>query len=125
VSETKYDEIPRYDTLNDVEFRSKDGPYYMVADADAKLATLANELLAANMAWSNKCEENATLRKALDSALETCKGIVDSDWRKWEELASPEEYERWSKSRANHTAVNIRAALIAASAHEPQKENAN
>ena len=189
-------EIRRYDTFNDVEFPSTDGPYYMVADADAKvseleqqvkaarellaeyrkrvtwaatsdsklqipedlrdqyynapaigrfdnpttyvrylieriagqaakLAALANELLAANMAWSNKCEENATLRKALDSALETCKGIVDSDWRKWEELASPEEYERWSKSRANHTAVNIRAALIAASAHEPQKENAN
>ena len=24
------------------------------------------------------------------------------DWRKWEELASPEEFVRWAKSRANH-----------------------
>ena len=58
-------EIRRYDTFNDVEFPSTDGPYYMVADADAKLATLANELLAANMAWANKCEENAALTAKL------------------------------------------------------------
>jgi len=32
----------------------------------------------------------------------TLHGIVDADWRKWEELASPEEFVRWAKSRANH-----------------------
>ena len=32
----------------------------------------------------------------------TLHGIVDADWRKLEELASPEEFVRWAKSRANH-----------------------
>lgn len=32
----------------------------------------------------------------------TLQGIVGADWRKWEELASPEEFVRWAKSRANH-----------------------
>lgn len=32
----------------------------------------------------------------------TLQGIVGADWRKWEEPASPEEFVRWAKSRANH-----------------------
>jgi len=36
-----------------------------IAGQAAKLAALANELLAANMAWSNKCEENAALTSKL------------------------------------------------------------
>ena len=28
--------------------------------------------------------------------------IVDSDWRTWQDLASPEEFEQWVKRRANH-----------------------
>lgn len=32
----------------------------------------------------------------------TLQGIVGADWRKWEELASPEEFVRWAKSQANH-----------------------
>lgn len=40
-------------------------------------------------------EENRRLREVLQS-------IVDADWRKWHELASPEEFVRWAKSRANH-----------------------
>lgn len=33
---------------------------------------------------------------------ETLQGIADADWRKWEELATPEEFVRWAKSRAMH-----------------------
>lgn len=33
---------------------------------------------------------------------ETLEGIANADWRKWEELASPEEFVRWAKSRATH-----------------------
>lgn len=33
---------------------------------------------------------------------ETMQGIVSSDWRRWEELASPDEFVRWAKARANH-----------------------
>lgn len=44
-------------------------------------------------------------------ALETCKGIINADWRKWDELASPEEFERWVKSRANHMATALQEAL--------------
>lgn len=40
--------------------------------------------------------------------LETLQGIADADWRKWEELASPEEFVRWAKSRANHMIARIR-----------------
>lgn len=33
---------------------------------------------------------------------ETLRGIVEADWRKWEELARPEEFVRWAKARATH-----------------------
>lgn len=33
---------------------------------------------------------------------ETLRGIAEADWRKWEELASPDEFVRWAKSRAMH-----------------------
>ena len=39
------------------------------------------------------------------AAVETLHGIRDADWRKWDELASPEEFVRWAKSRANHAAM--------------------
>lgn len=47
-------------------------------------------------------EENRRLRETLQS-------ILDADWRKWEELASPDEFVRWAKARANHalTAPNV------------------
>jgi hypothetical protein len=38
-------------------------------------------------------------------AVETLHGIRDADWRKWDELASPEEFVRWAKARANHAAI--------------------
>ena len=40
-------------------------------------------------------EELARLR-------ETLQGIADADWRRWEELATPDEFVRWAKSRAAH-----------------------
>ena len=43
-------------------------------------------------------EENRRLREVLQS-------IVDADWRKWHELAAPEEFVRWAKSRANHALI--------------------
>ena len=56
-------------------------------------------------------------RKAIEMALETMEGIVNSNWRKWEELASPEDFERWVKSRANHCAEAIRQVLA-----QPEQE---
>ena len=49
--------------------------------------------------------------EALKLALEAAEGIASCDWRKWEELASPEEFERWVKSRAIHMATALREAL--------------
>lgn len=49
--------------------------------------------------------------EALKLALETSEGIVNADWRKWDELASPSEFERWAKSRANFMATILREAL--------------
>lgn len=34
--------------------------------------------------------------------IETLEMILAADWRKWEELASPDEFVRWAKSRANY-----------------------
>ena len=53
-------------------------------------------------------------RKAMEMALEWMEAIVNSNWRNWEELASPEEFERWVKSRANHSAVALRQAIAEA-----------
>lgn len=50
-------------------------------------------------------------KEALKLALETAEGIANSDWRKWEELASSEEFERWVKSRAMHMATALQEAL--------------
>lgn len=51
--------------------------------------------------------------------IETLEGIVNADWRSWEELASPDEFVRWSKSRVSHT-----LALIAQYAYpDPVRSN--
>ena len=55
--------------------------------------------------------------EALKLALEWMGAIVNSNWRNWEELASPEEFERWVKSRANHCAEALRLALA-----QPEQE---
>jgi hypothetical protein len=38
----------------------------------------------------------------IEQLRETLEGIVNADWRNWEELASPDEFVRWAKSRAQH-----------------------
>ena len=50
-------------------------------------------------------------KEAMKLALETAEGILNADWRKWDELASPAEFERWAKSRANFMATILREAL--------------
>ena len=50
-------------------------------------------------------------KEAMKLALETSEGIVNADWRKWDELASSAEFERWAKSRANFMATILREAL--------------
>ena len=37
----------------------------------------------------------------IEQLRETLEGILNADWRQWEELASPDEFVRWAKSRAN------------------------
>jgi chemotaxis response regulator CheB len=56
-------------------------------------------------------------REEAQQVLEGLENIAKSDWRKWEELADPKEFERWVKSRANHMAQTLRARL---SAPEPE-----
>jgi hypothetical protein len=53
-----------------------------------------------------------TDRELMQQALETAEGIVNADWRKWDELASPAEFERWAKSRANFMATALRERLV-------------
>lgn len=42
--------------------------------------------------------------------IETLEMILAADWRKWEELASPDEFVRWAKSRANYALSIINEA---------------
>ena len=58
------------------------------------------------------------MKEALKLALEAAEGIANSDWRKWEELASPEEFERWVKRRALHMSTTIKEALA-----QPEERN--
>ena len=48
--------------------------------------------------------------ETLDLMKETLEIIVAADWRKWEELSSPDEFVRWSKSRANHALSMLNAS---------------
>ena len=52
-----------------------------------------------------RCE----MEEEIETLRETLKSIVDADWRTWQELASPEEFVRWAKSRANHALVRHNA----------------
>ncbi len=54
--------------------------------------------------------------------VETLQGIVDSNWRAWAELGSPEEFERWAKSRANHAIAMIHK--VQDTVHAGQANNA-
>ncbi len=40
--------------------------------------------------------------EGIEHMRETLQGIADADWRRWEELATPDEFVRWAKSRAAH-----------------------
>ena len=40
--------------------------------------------------------------KELQRLRETLQDIADADQRRWEELATPDEFVRWAKSRASH-----------------------
>jgi len=62
-----------------------------------------------------------TKEEALKLALETAEGFTNADWRKWKELASPDEFERWVKNRANHMIAIIKEAL-AQPAQEPEPD---
>ena len=52
-------------------------------------------------------EEEGDPVAAIKLMLETLRGIADADWRKWEELASPEEFVLWAKRRACHALAFI------------------
>ena len=56
-------------------------------------------------------------RSLLENVTETLEGMVNANWRNWEELSSPEEFERWVKSRANFLALALRESLA-----QPQQE---
>ena len=56
-------------------------------------------------------EQRDELLAALKVFQDQCEMMESANWRKWEELASPEEFERWVKSRATHMALQARAAI--------------
>lgn len=60
--------------------------------------------------------KKSELLEALTVLKAQCELMAASDWRKWEELASPEEFERWVKSRAAHMAVQASIAIAKAEA---------
>lgn len=84
------------DLLNLVCRIHRDGGHYIAKYGEAKAIADTDTVAAQNNADLDALQaDNARLR-------ETFQGIVDADWRKWEELATPDEFVRWAKSRANH-----------------------
>ena len=61
---------------------------------------------------------NQELLEAMTVIQSQCGSIAVSDWRKWGELASPEEFERWVKSRAAHMAEFACAAIAKATGEQ-------
>jgi hypothetical protein len=61
------------------------------------------------------------LEKQNADLVATLQGIANADWRTWEELASPHEFVRWAKARANHAIANAHADLKS-SPSEAQQE---
>ena len=61
---------------------------------------------------------NQELLEALTVIQSQFGSMAVADWRKWEELASPEEFERWVKSRAAHMAEFARAAIAKATGEQ-------
>lgn len=41
-------------------------------------------------------------KDTIERMRQTLLGIVEADWRHWQELADPNEFVRWAKARANH-----------------------
>jgi len=54
---------------------------------------------------------NTDLLDALKKAEELCTSVFESNWRNWEELASPDEFERWAKRRCAHAAIYLKEAI--------------
>ena len=70
----------------------------LAIDAGAEIERLHKALGKCSAGWESGTKaiaENLLLRATL-------RGIVEADWRKWEELAHAEEFVRWAKSRAAH-----------------------
>ena len=47
-------------------------------------------------------EDGCNLVATVEMMQMTLREIVNSDWRSWKELASPDEFVEWAKRRANH-----------------------
>ena len=89
-----------------------DGNRVIVYGSGLSFAGLPDTTSVANAAMIVKAvNAHERLVEALKDALETVDGIAKSNWRKWEELAQIEEFERWAISRTTYEANNIRAAL--------------
>lgn len=70
----------------------------LAIDAGAEIERLHKALGECSAGWESGTKaiaENLLLRATL-------RGIVEADWRKWEELAHAEEFVRWAKNRAAH-----------------------
>lgn len=52
----------------------------------------------------------------------TLQGIADANWRKWDELSSPEQFELWAKNRARWAVERIDEVVLASAPQAPAPE---
>lgn len=93
---------------NDIERMAKERPdaCFLKGSGVLKLTGAIRELegqvRTGIMIEQNLNDRIAELERQVAELRDTLQGIAEADWRKWEELASPREFERWVKARANH-----------------------
>jgi hypothetical protein len=77
--------LQRYDIYESFDWPKTDSGKWCCAEDVAKMEA-KNEFLRA---------ENERMRLTLN-------GILNANWREWDELASPDYFVEWAKSRAKH-----------------------
>lgn len=92
-----------------------------LADENARLKSEIEGMNDAIESVNALCRARDDAFAEIDALRETLRGIAEADYRKWEEFASPEEFVRWAKSRANH-ALSRTSPTEALQPASPDKE---
>lgn len=78
--------LNRYNIYESFDWPKTDSGEWCDADDVLKLEAKVADLLA----------ENERMRVTL-------RGIANANWKEWDEMASPDHFVEWAKSRARHT----------------------